>query len=348
MPAMPLAALLVLGCALLAPGPAAARNGTQAPLLTLEPWIIFCDNTGGCGLSNIAAHPGSSLGKESIPDLCLWQGPVQGQDAFLSLRLDDGSGSLGESIIIQPVSGASESPAGPATVAQGDGTDRYLVRGAALSPLLAAMAKADAALIREREDGAVMARVSLTRLARALHAADSYRKPEQPRPTHRLRPIEPMAPGDVAAARPLLHEHCSNALPGERPAQAFRLGADLQLWSMFCRHDGFYNMMSLALTVGADGTATPLDLPSVVDHDGVGPDISNLAIHPAEGIIEDFRKRAGAGDCGIRRRWGWTGARFELLTEDYMPYCFGARSSRWLRLHRADETGLARPGKSPC
>jgi Protein of unknown function (DUF1176) len=286
--------------------------------------------------------------KDSIPSICLWEGAAGAQERSLTLRLDGTTGKEGESLFIEPVRGASETSTGPATLAQGDGAERYTVRGSTLDTLIAAMHTADAALIRERQDGPVVARASLARLALALHAMLSYTKPYQPTPTLRPQPFERISIGDLHAAEPLLREHCGDAPQRALLADGFRLSPELQLWSISCRRAGLYNMISLAITVGVHGAIRPLVLSSIVDYEGVGPDFSNLAIHPAEGVIEDLNKSSGAGDCGKRRRWGWTGMRFELLTEDYMPRCFGAGSSQWLRVHRVNEPRAADKAKPPC
>lgn len=343
-----LALALLLGCAILAPLPTSAQSGPLAPLMTVGPWIAFCDNTGGCGVSNIAANPGSGAANADIPGICLWQGTPEADEAILSLRLDETDGREGEGIVIEPVRGPSETRIGAAVVARWDGEERYVIQGAALDPLVANLRRADALLIRDREDSPVLSRVPLTRLDAALRVAQSYRKPYQPVPKVALRPFERIPLDDLGAAMPLLHEHCGRDQRRGLLVDGFRLGADLRLWSISCRRAGFYNAVTLAMMVRGDGMATPLVLSSIVDHEGVGPDFSNLALHPDQGVIEDFRKLGGAGDCGIRRRWGWTGTHFELLTEDYMPRCFGARSSQWLRMHRVNEAGAGGTARPPC
>jgi hypothetical protein len=343
-----MAVALSLGCAILAPLPSSAQAGPPAPLMTIGPWIAFCDNTGGCGASNIAAHPGSGTARDDIPGVCLWKGTLEADEASLSLRLDGAASRDGEAVVVEPVSGRWAAPVGPAVVAGRDGAQRYVIRGAALDPLVANLRAADAWLVRERQDEPVMARVLVAQLDRALRAAQSLGQSFRPTPTIVTHPFERVPLGDLKAAALLLHEHCGNDQSRGVLADTFRLGADLQLWSISCRRAGFFNAISLVMTVGRDGIPAPLVLPSVIDHEGAGPDVSNLTIHPDQGVIEDFRKFGGTGDCGIRRRWGWTGTRFELLTEDYMPRCFGAHSSQWLRMHRVNEPGAPGAARPPC
>ncbi len=343
-----LAVALLLGCAILAPVPTSAQGGPPARLMTIGPWIAFCDNTGGCGVSNIAAHPGSGAARDDIPGVCLWTGAPEADEASLSLWFGGTAGRDGESLVVEPVRGRSAAPVGGAVVARPDGADRYVIRGQALDPLVQDLRAADTVLIREREGGPVLARVMVAQLDRALRVAQSFGTPYRPVPTVTVHPIERIPQGDWNVATPLLHEHCGDDQSRGVLSDRFRLDADRQLWSISCRRAGFYNLVWLVMIVGQDGVPTPLDLPSVVDHEGVGPDISNLAIHPDQGVIEDFRKWGGAGDCGIRRRWGWTGTHFALLTEDYMPRCFGAPSSQWLRMHRVNEAGAHGTARPPC
>ncbi len=190
-----LAVALLLGCAILAPVPTSAQGGPPARLMTIGPWIAFCDNTGGCGVSNIAAHPGSGAARDDIPGVCLWTGAPEADEASLSLWFGGTAGRDGESLVVEPVRGRSAAPVGGAVVAHPDGADRYVIRGKALDPLVQDLRAADTVLIREREGGPVLARVMVAQLDRALRAAQSFGTPYRPVPTVTVHPIERIPQG---------------------------------------------------------------------------------------------------------------------------------------------------------
>lgn len=343
--------------------PSAARNGPPPKLFQRGEWTAFCDNSGGCGLANAAHRP--SLRERAVRTgsastassgtasswVCLWLGSTSGVDASLSLLPEDEpapiTGTHRRELFIQPVKGLSEEPVGRAMVARHDGLERYTRGAENLPSLTEALRTADVALLRETTDGPVVARIPLDGFLATLGYAQAFRTDRRPLPVVTPKPFRHAGQGTAAETEQLRREHCSEGHHRAPPIARYALAPGRQLLVMHCRLSG-YNGLALALTAGRDRKARPLILTSVVDHEGVGPDFSNLLVQPELGLIEEYHKTRGAGDCGKRRRWAWNGRRFELHSEEIMPACFGAGHFQWLRMHASappTPNGQQRP---PC
>jgi hypothetical protein len=61
------------------------------------------------------------------------------------------------------------------------------------------------------------------------------------------------------------------------------------------------------------------------------PILPNSDFDPVSGLITSY----SGGMCGWRRRWGWTGASFEMLDSIEMPACIDILPQNWLQTYRA-------------
>jgi hypothetical protein len=331
-----------------------AQAGPTPLILERGSWTAFCDNSGGCGMANMSTRRGSYAvpAEGELPWVCFWLGASDTFDASFSVLFGDGTQGSGNAmpreLVIQSVLGRSEYQLGvPATARLGD-DGRYHVDSANIESLAADLGMADAALLREPNGGPVFARLSLDGFAAALRYARARRTIARPLPEIVPMPFAPVSQVDPQRSRDLHRRHCGNDLQSPRRVEAFRLSADRQLWTLNCRMSGLYNLKVLALIAGPRGEPSELVLQSIVDYEGIGPDFDNLIVNPALGLIEDYRRSRGVGDCGIRRSWAWTGEAFRLASEEFMPHCFHAVRAQWLRMHTSAGPGIAMPQRPPC
>lgn len=335
-------------------GSALARNsGRPAQLSESGGWTAFCDNSGGCGVANVSTRREAFAARSDAeaPWACLWLGAADMREARLSIKIDPGTGNDAAarrpSIILQAAGGAAETDVGSPAVARLDRDGRYIIGPDRLPGLVAAWRQADVVLVREADAGPVLGRMPLDGLRSSLNYAQGGQTAARTLPRISPRPFGGGKPGDPRRTAALQRVHCADEPAAGKRVETFRLGRSLHLWTVDCRRYG-YNALSLAMTGTHAGKLSPLVLKSIVDHDGVGPDLSNLAVHAGSGIIEDYHKTRGAGDCGKRRRWAWNGGRFVLISEEVMPRCFGANHSQWLRLHASHLVDDPQPARPPC
>lgn len=344
-----------LGLALgtLGAAPALAKKGPPPLWSQQGHWTAFCDNSGGCGVANVSTHREKYARNSdaNAPWICLWLGAADAKAASLSLRLDPvpqgAAGPERSAFLLQPVASPAQEATGTGGIVEWDGDERYILREPDLQTLIDSLRHADLALVRELNGGPVISQIPLEGLRTALRFAQAWQSAARPLPKPIIKPFIRAGASDMKRASLLLKEHCGHDPRRELLADAYHLAPDRQLWTISCRRT-IYNAMTIAMTTTAKGRPVPLDLPSIVDHEGVGPDLSNLAVHAAFGVIEDYHKIRGTGDCGIRRRWGWTGSRFDLVSEEFMPSCFGAAHSQWLRMYATQPADPATPARPPC
>lgn len=351
----------VIVCAMLAmmgATPVLSRNvGHPARLIELGSWTAFCDNSGGCGVANLSSRRGAFAANPDAasPWTCLWLGAADRPDMELSVQIDEGRGHgqgpgvepVRREILLEPARGDSEDPVGAHLVARLGDDGRYQIDARSLPALITDLQSADVMLVRESAVGPVLGRVSLDGLRQALAFAQGSRTNARPLPNFAPRPFTRLERGDTKRATALHRQHCNDELGGGPRVEMFRLSPDRQLWTMPCRPSGS-NQKVLAMTGAGNGRLSTLVLSSIVDHDGIGPDFSNLLVQPELGTIEDYHKTRGTGDCGIRRRWAWNGGRFVLVSEVFMPVCFGAGHSQWLRVHMSGPHSAAGVRRSAC
>lgn len=331
-----------------------AQAGPAPLILERGSWTAFCDNSGACGMANMSTRRGSYAvpAEGELPWVCFWLGASDTFDASFSILFRDGTQGSGNAmpreLVVQPVLGRSEYQLGVPVTARLSGDGRYRVHSSNSESLAADLGQADAALLREPAGGPVFARISLDGFAVASRYAHAMRTATRPLPEITPTPFSRLGTVDPQRSRDLHRRHCGNDLQSPRRVEAFRLSADRQLWTLNCRMSGLYNLKVLALIAGPRGAPSELVLQSVVDYEGVGPDFDNLIVKPELGLIEDYRKTRGIGDCGIRRSWAFTGEAFRLVSEEFMPHCFHAGHAQWLRMHSSVRPGIAMAPRSPC
>ena len=325
-------------------GAIARNSGQPPPLFEAGGWTGFCDNQGGCGLANTSTWREARANARGPARawMCVWLGPTGDTDAIVSVKLDEAL----EDRVARPAIVVESDDGRRATLrAAGDGRHELLGPDA-VALALSLGASAEIAL-REPEGGPVLDRLSLDGYPRAMRAIEAKRT--DARPPREIVPrgfarVERAVPRGLAA----LHREWCDATPWEpRSARAYRLFDGTHLWTASCARSA-YNPVTLVGIEAGDGSVGALQLPSVVDHDMVGPGFTNLALDPARGRLDDLFKRRGANDCGTRRAWVWNGGRFALVSEHTMGHCHGASHDQWQRMSVTPVRGEPPPGRRPC
>lgn len=102
--------------------------------------------------------------------------------------------------------------------------------------------------------------------------------------------------------------------------------------------DTKHYLVGLACGMGAYNTNTRLFIvpkprnrqtettiqPAVLEQQ-TGNDITNLDFNAKTGILSEYNKARGLGDCGVYSEWVWDGKQFLLLKRDVMESCMGIR-----------------------
>ena len=193
-----------------------------------------------------------------------------------------------------------------------------------LGGLKAVMLKMDEAQGRLDTPGAVVRKGS---------RAEAEVLPALPAPRPRV-----MAPLSTQAADAGLHKlmwaavrerACWESLPdSENPSQsAERLDSRTWLLVRECSR-GAYQGASMAWVVSTTPPfrPKPAGFPSSqkgdLQHELVGLEFNN-------GVVSSAAKGRGVGDCWVSAEWGWTGERFELLTESSTGLCRGFAGGAW-------------------
>jgi hypothetical protein len=170
--------------------------------------------------------------------------------------------------------------------------------------------------------------------------------PEAPRfaaaPLGSASEVKPAAPPRVLLSRPEVRGCDKDQLAQEDEWGAWRLGADLTLWSIPCALDAA-NLRSVFLVSDARGGGVrPAPLPSIALRGAQDPTepafvLANADFDPKTMILNAFQKSRESGDCGLLSRFVWDGRIFQPLEIDYMPACRGVTPEAWPAIFRGDE-----------
>lgn len=89
---------------------------------------------------------------------------------------------------------------------------------------------------------------------------------------------------------------------------------------------GAYNQMTDMFVVTKDSAASakPQTTRAKLEFHGKGDSqLVNAAFDPVTGMLSDYNKSRGLGDCGSSTEWVWTGKQFAAVSYDDMPECRG-------------------------
>jgi len=89
---------------------------------------------------------------------------------------------------------------------------------------------------------------------------------------------------------------------------------------------GAYNQMTDLFVVTKDSAASAKPRTTrakLAFHDSGDSQLVNVAFDPKTGVLSEYNKWRGLGDCGSSTNWVWTGKQFAAVTHDTMPECRG-------------------------
>jgi len=312
--------------ALIAVAPSAAEQRT------FRDWIVGCDNTRVCRA--VAAGEDISIGER--PQLV-----VDRIGASVAVRL-----VAPEGLPQGPVTLAVDGRRWTATVGEGGfatwtGAPALALARALVDGRIATMdatgapgpgpslTGAAAALLwmdeAQRQIGTV---ASLTRPGRAVaspaHDAPAVRSWRGPR----TAPAPPTLPAAVRRARGIALKDC--VFGDRRPLdEAHALDATHTLVLIECDSGAYnYNVTPFVVTRGDAASARPAP--------GLPETITNAGWDAKAGMLDQFNKGRGLGDCGIIERWVWTGAAFARTLREAMMECRGVAPDWWITEWRAE------------
>ncbi|WMP15948.1 DUF1176 domain-containing protein [Thiothrix lacustris] len=89
---------------------------------------------------------------------------------------------------------------------------------------------------------------------------------------------------------------------------------------------GAYNQTSnmFVVTQASAASAKPQITPAKLEfHKGSNSQLVNASFDPKTGLLSEYSKARGLGDCGSLTEWVWTGKQFAAVKYDSMPECRG-------------------------
>lgn len=116
----------------------------------------------------------------------------------------------------------------------------------------------------------------------------------------------------------------ANNKPSERDF-AEPLDAKHYLVGIAC-FSGAYNQITDMFVVAKDSatSVTPQATRAKLEfHDSGDSQLVNADFDPKTGVLSEYNKGRGLGDCGSSTNWVWTGKQFAAVTDDEMPECRG-------------------------
>lgn len=303
---------------------------------TFQDWTVGCDNGGACHAVALATFEGSN-------------------DGWLTLGLRRAAGGTAEPVITLS---AREEPCGATLVADGqrlpvriiEAQNCAIVHPADMPVLVRALRTANTLEAFDAQ-GRSLGTVSLRGAAAAMLFIDEaqgrlgtetalVRRGERPADAV---PAAPLLPVVTAAPRSsdspiLLDDDRITALrretgctidevggPDELEARPLAPGKTLLL--LACG-TGAYNLSSVVLIAEQQGARIDIvparfDAADVEQESGQ-PILVNADWDGENGILHDFPRGRGLGDCGTRSRYVWDGSRFRLIHRETMGECRGS------------------------
>ena len=220
---------------------------------------------------------------------------------------------------------ASARPAGEALVIASDGAQLATVP---LSGLVATLRHMDAV---QGRTGTVTALIDKG----TVPAARVPAAPPLPQPA--LVPFRSRPTGAVPrAVRSAQTASCSESYDraSREVFTAYDLGRGQTLWEIACGL-GAYNTVTLLVMTDAGGRVTPVMPLAGSTAEPTDALWINLSVDPATGVVSQFAKGRGLGDCGTSEAIGWTGTQFVPLRQATMDSCAGIMPDFWPVLYQS-------------
>ena len=309
---------------------AAATDAPPKPgeVKTFADWAVGCDNIATCKAAALGPVDGE------VPAVLMSINRAGGPDGAMTIAF------LSSEAIPLPLRIAVDGkPAGEGGRSDDDATR---IEGELARRIVSAAANGRALTVADR-DNAATSTISLAGLAAALRyiddqqgragttgalvargaAADARAAPAAPVVTA-LAPAGSAAtplPQQLAQFRKAGSCDQDNAANSAQPVETHALGGGKTLLLLPCSA-GPYNVTSLVYVGDASGfRPAEFDLPGGM---GEGSGIANVVNGQWEnGVLTEYNKARGVGDCGVSASYVWDGRRFRLVERAAMDECRG-------------------------
>ncbi len=318
-------------------------GGASADSGSFGDWAVVCDNVQVCtamGFGDLEEMGSSALlkvrreaGPAAEPTISLITAGTTA--ATLRLAVDGASPSGLTAIPATPLEEDAERRLTELTPAQTRALLAVLVNGRTLTlmegqnPAATISLAGSSAALRFMDDRQGRAGTTTALVARGPRpAADVPAPPQSPV----IKPAPAVAqarlPTKPSLAMQAQLRDCDDDILdlGIEPEVA-RLAQGKIFWGMVCSRGAYNVIYRLFLTDETGGGVQALTL----DYPGgeATSELMNISFDPKTQTLMNFDKGRGLGDCGALTEWVWTGQRFDVAHQTFMPECQGVMSDYW-------------------
>lgn len=330
---------------LLLPLPLSAA--TASSVKTVKDWAVACNNVRACEATSFMFRDDGSGEMDSLLRLERGGKPDDAASFSLTLGYDALPANLvGKAILLQ--AGGKTLALGKLTSAQQKEAVIMIPpdKNAALLPMLIKPA------VLETVVGTTIYRATLSGLSASLLYMDEQQKrldtttallrkgnksmtnkpPAAPILKAVLPPKGMQAPAGLAAkVRKVMAASLTDCEPDEgdyKPSErdfAAPLDTNHYLVGIAC-FSGAYNQMTdlFMVTKNSATSAKPQTTRVKLElHGGGDSQLVNADFDPKTGVLSEYNKGRGLGDCGSDTQWVWTGKQFSAVAHNDMPECRG-------------------------
>ena len=318
-------------------------GGASADSGSFGNWAVVCDNVQVCtamGFGELGEIGSSALlkvsreaGPAAEPTISLI---TSGQEAATLALAVDGRSPPGLSAVpATPLRDDPERRLTELTPAQGRALLATLVNGRNLTlmegktPAATISLAGSSAALRFMDDRQKRAGTVTALVARGARPASAVPGPAQPPVVKVAAAVaQTRLPSRPSAALQAQLRDCDDDILelGIEPEVA-RLSRDQIFWGMVCSRGAYNVIYRLFLTDETGGDVRALEL----DYTGgeATSELMNISFDPKTQTLMNFDKGRGLGDCGALTEWVWTGQRFDVAHQTFMPECQGVMSDYW-------------------
>ncbi|MBU2134918.1 MAG: DUF1176 domain-containing protein [Alphaproteobacteria bacterium] len=318
-------------------------GGASADTGSFGDWAVVCDNVRNCtamGFGELGEIGSSALikvSREADPEAEPTISLITAGTRAAALRLVvDGAAPQGLSTVAAtPIQDDPERRMSQLTSSQSRALLSVLANGRTLSlmegqnPAAAISLAGSSAALRFMDDRQKRAGTTSALVARGPRASSTV--PAAPQP-----PVVTPAPAvsqtrlpsrPPPALQAQLRDCDDDILDLGIDPEVARLGEGRIFWGMVCSRGAYNVIYRLFLTNEAGGDVRALEL----DYPGgeATSELMNISYDPKTRTLMNFDKGRGLGDCGALTQWVWTGQRFDVAHQTFMPECQGVMSDYW-------------------
>lgn len=310
-----------------------AAAGAQAkPIVSVQykDWSVICDNTRHCEAAGYQTESGDDATQSDPVVLVLRRdaGPGAPLSAMLEVSVNEG-GEAGPLTVKAGKVSVGPHPSGqelnkdqltklwPAllkapTAEASDGKRRWIV---SLAGLNAALLKMDEVQGRLDTPGALLRKGA---------RPEANVLPPLPAPQLAAAPVGPELKGDdklvAAVLKALPSGDCPDAPASGRDQTVHRLSGGKLLVLRECYRAAYQSAYEVAIVNDKPPFKRVAGMmPKAVD----GSEEQLLNASFSDGVLNEYVKGRGIGDCGSARSWLWTATGFQLYSEEEAPACRG-------------------------